>query len=96
MTEDPIHRGKRWESFWNEEGGLKDIFDHIGKTYLERLAAIDPYDSEKLQIMALAHRINREASDMVRDIIMNGEIATHDKEYTTRMMAIPAQKRRRL
>lgn len=96
MTEDPIHRGKRWALFYEEEGGLRDIFETIATTYLERLAAIDPADTDKLRIMALAHRVTREAQSMVRDIITNGEIASSDKEYTTRMLAIPAERRRRL
>lgn len=96
MSEDPIARGKRWLLFYNEDGGLKDIFDHIAQTYLERLAATSPDNVQSLQVMALAHRITREAQAMVQDIISNGQIAEKDKEYTTRMLAIPAEKRRRM
>ena len=55
MSEDPIRRGARWKLFLEEEGGVADMLAEIRQTYLERIAAADPSDTGKLQVLAMAH-----------------------------------------
>lgn len=94
MATDPIQRGRRWEAFWNEDGGLQDMLVEIQATYLERLAAVDPANTEQLRILAMAHRVSKEFEGMVRAIIGGADVAQAAKDYTTRMQAIPAASRR--
>lgn len=94
MSQDPIQRGRRWEAFWNEDGGLKDMLVEIQATYLERLAAVDPANTEQLRILAMAHRVSKEFEGMVRAIIGGADVAQAAKDYSTRMQAIPAASRR--
>lgn len=94
MTTDPIQRGRRWEAFWNEDGGLQDMLVEIQATYLERLAAVDPANTEQLRILAMAHRVSKEFEGMVRAIIGGADVAQAAKDYSTRMQAIPAASRR--
>lgn len=96
MAVDPIQRGRRWEAFWREEGGLKDMLAEIQSTYLERLAAADPANTEQLRILAMAHRVSREFEGMIRSIIAGADVAQAAKDYTTKMQAIPAASRRYL
>lgn len=94
MSQDPIQRGRRWEAFWNEEGGLKDMLVEIQSTYLERLAAVDPANTEQLRVLAMAHRVSKEFEGMIRAIISGADVAQAAKDYTTKMQAIPAASRR--
>ena len=96
MAIDPIQRGRRWQAFYDEDGGLKDMLAEIQALYLERIAIVDPSNTEQLQILAMAHRVSREFDGMIRAIIGGADVAEKAKEYTTRMQAIPAAARRRL
>lgn len=91
---DPIVRGRRYELFWNEKGGLKDMLAEIRQTYLDRLAQTNPADVQQLQVLALAHRISVEFEGMVRTVINGGDVAQAARDYSTKMAAIPASSRR--
>lgn len=91
---DPIQRGARWNAFLNEEGGLGDMLAEIQRTYLERLAATDPGNTEQLRVLAMAHRVSKEFEGMIRAIIAGGEVAQKAKEYSSRIQAIPEAARR--
>ncbi len=96
MSEDPIHRGKRWALFYDEAGGLKDMLATIKGTYLERLAAVDPANVDQLQVLALAHKVTVQLEGMVQAVISTGTAADAAREWTSKMQAIPAAKRRYL
>lgn len=66
----------------------------IRGTYLERLAAVDPANTEQLRILAMAHRVSREFEGMVRAIISGADVAQASKDYAAKMQAIPANARR--
>lgn len=93
---DPIQRGRRWQAFYEEEGGLREMIEAIQQTYLERLALVDPSNTEQLQVLAMAHRVSREFDGMIRAIVGGADVAEKAREYATRMQAIPAAARRRL
>lgn len=94
MSEDPIQRGRRWAAFYGEDGGLKDMLDEIKETYLTRLASVDPGNVAQLQILATAHKVTVQLEGMVNAVVRGAEVAQAANEYTTRMQAIPAAKRR--
>lgn len=94
MSVDPIQRGRRWEAFYNEEGGLRDMLATIQRTYLERLSHVEPGNTPQLQVLALAARVTRELDGMVQAVIADANVAERAQEYTTRMQAIPAAQRR--
>jgi hypothetical protein len=90
LTVDPIQRGRRWQAFYEEDGGLKDMLAEIKATYLERLAKVDPSNTEQLRILAMAHRVAGEFEGMIQSIVAGAAVAEAAKERTTRMQAIPA------
>lgn len=96
VSQDPIIRGGRWKAFYNEDGGLKDMFAEIRGVYLDRLAKTEPHKVEHLQILALAHKVTQQVEDMVTAIIHGAEFAQAAKEHTSKIQAIPEAKRRRL
>lgn len=94
MTTDPIHRGRRWQAFHDEQGGLKDMFETIRMTYLERMAQVDPWEVEKLSKLAMAHKITQQVEAMVRSIISNADVAQAARDYADKIEKIPHEKRR--
>lgn len=93
---DPIQRGRRWQAFYNEEGGIKDMLAEIRSVYLARLAATDPSNVAGLQVLAQAHRISIEFEGMITAIIAGADVAEAAKERTSRMQALSPAARRRL
>jgi len=96
MPEDPIRRGARWKLFLEEEGGINDMLAEIRQTYLERIAAADPSDTGKLQVLAMAHRVSREFEAMIRQIITAGEVATAARDHAAKMEKLSPTARRRM
>lgn len=96
MSADPIQRGRRWQAFYHEDGGLNDMFDQVSQTYLARLSHVNPWDTDQLQILALAQKINEQYRGMVQAIVSGADVAQAAKEWTTKMQALPQAKRRRL
>ena len=96
MSEDPIRRGARWKLFLEEEGGVADMLAEIRQTYLERIAAADPSDTGKLQVLAMAHRVSREFEVMIRQIITAGEVAAKARDHTAKLEKLSPTARRRM
>lgn len=94
MTEDPQRRAQRWELFYEEEGGLRDILSAMGVAYLERMSSVEPWEAGKLAKLAIANRITKEMDAAVRAIIDAGTVAAAMKAHTDRIEAIPEAKRR--
>lgn len=94
MSQDPIQRGRKWQAFYNEEGGLKDMLDTLEQTYLERMANVSVGNLDGLQTMQLAYKVTQQLRNMVQTIVSGADAAEAAKEYTNRMLAIPAEKRR--
>lgn len=93
---DPIQRGRRWQAFYEEEGGIKDMLAEIRSVYLERIAACDPNNTEGLRVLAMAHRVSVEFEGMIRSIVNGADVAEKAKEHSTRMQALSPAARRRL
>lgn len=93
---DPIQRGRRWQAFYEEEGGIKEMLAEIRQTYLTRIAACDPNNTEGLRILAMAHRVSVEFDGMITAIVAGADVAEAVKERTSRMQALSPAARRRL
>lgn len=94
MTEDPQHRAGRWSAFYNEEDGLRDMLAHLGMTYLERMSVVEPWETEKLAKLAMAHKITKQLDGLVQAIISDGAVAEQNKICVERIEKLPHSKRR--
>lgn len=90
MSVDPIQRGRRWQAFHEEEGGLKDMVAQIQAQYLDSLAHIEPSNTEALRVMAMAHRVSREFERLILNIVGGAAVAEATKEHIGRLHSIPA------
>lgn len=72
-TRDEIARGERWEGFYNEEGGLRDMLGTVRKGYFEAASALSVGDTGKLYEYALADRLARELEREVLQVVMTGK-----------------------
>jgi hypothetical protein len=91
---DPVSRAHRWALFYNEEGGLKDILEALRLTYLDRMSAVEPWETDKLMKLAIASKVTMAVDDEVRSIIQAGAIVGERREHTKRIEALPTAKRR--
>lgn len=96
MNEDPIQRGRRWAAFYEEDGGLRDMLDALGTTYIERMSALEPWDTEKLAKLAMANKIAKQLDGFVMEIIGSGDVAAAAKRHREKIEALPLRKRRLL
>lgn len=96
MTEDALQRGRRWVAFYEEEGGLRDMLDLIGQTYISRMSDIEPWETNKLAKLAMANKIAAQLRGLVLDVIGSGDIAAAAKKRREQIEALPERKRRLL
>lgn len=96
MTEDAMQRGRRWSAFYEEEGGLRDMLDLIGETYIARMSDIEPWETSKLAKLAMANKIAAQLRGLVLDVIGSGDIAAAAKKRREQIEALPDRKRRLL
>lgn len=95
MTDDEIiARGRRWALFYNEDGGLKDILEHIGQTYIQRMSSVEPWEADKLSKLAMANKIVGQVDTVIREIIAAGQVKGHAVEHVRKIESLPAAKRR--
>lgn len=94
IDEQSVLRARRWRSFYDEEGGLNDMLAAIGRTYIERMSAVEPWETEKLAKLAMANKIVQQVDACVREIIDAGKVAENHIEHVKRIEKLPASKRR--
>lgn len=94
MNTDSIRRAQRWRAFYEEDGGLKDMLAEIGKTYLLRMAAVEPWETGKLSKLAMAHKIAEQLDGFVQAILLDGGIAEQANRHAEKIEALPERKRR--
>ncbi len=94
MSEDPILRGNRWRLFYEEENGLRDMLDYIGQVYLKRMAAVDPWETDKLSNLSMAYKITQQVDNMVRAIVDNAKVEQAAKDHVDKIEKLPRAKRR--
>lgn len=94
MNDETVMRGRRWAAFYKEEGGLKEILEAIGQTYIARMSVVEPWETDKLSKLAMANKIVGELDGCIRKIVADGEIAHNAIEHTKEIEKLPYAKRR--
>jgi hypothetical protein len=91
-----VARGMRWQTFYDETGGLADTIKELRRGYFEKAAHLKPGDTEALLALSLADRILAEIDGTMRQIIVEGQLAKDNKEHAAKIAALPEAVRRRL
>ncbi len=85
---DAVARGQRWEAFYAEEGGLRDMIAKLRHGYFEKVGSLKPGDHESLLALGMADRIAREIDREVLSIIETGKLRAHDAAHVNKVAAI--------
>jgi len=91
-----VARAHRWITFYNEEGGVKDMIAGLRRSYFEKIGTLKPDDLAGLQALGMADRIAREIDAQVKAVIDAGKIEASQQDHAARIAALPAVQRRRL
>ena len=91
-----VARSHRWITFYNEEGGIKDMIAGIRRAYFEKVGSLKPEDTAGLQALGMADKIAREIDAQVKAIIDAGKIEAAQQDHAARIAALPTAQRRRL
>lgn len=95
MTEeDPIRRQKRWQPFYEEPGGLRDMLSEMRAAYFMRMSVVEPWEVAKLANLAIAAKQIDMLDTAVLRIISDGKTAQAANDHADRVAAIPDYKRR--
>lgn len=81
---DTLARGERWEGFYREAGGLRDMILAVRQGYFEASGALAPSDTDKLFEYALADRVAREIEREVLQVIVTGKAEAERVKITER------------
>ena len=73
---DAIVRGQRWEQFYSEEGGLRDMIVSLRQSYFEKYASLKPGDIPARERLALIDYLAQELDGKVRAVIETGKLRT--------------------
>jgi hypothetical protein len=84
---DAVERGKRWEAFYREAGGLADIIAGLRKEYFEAASAVGHRDNDKLYEFAVADRMARELDREIMQIIVTGKAEFERRQHAEREKA---------
>lgn len=84
---DAIERGARWESFYREEGGLRDMLEAIRREAFEVAAELDPNDTDKIYYWAMADRNVRKLQNRIEAVVIAGKTEAARIKETERMNA---------
>lgn len=82
--QDRVIRGQRWEEFYSEEGGLRDMIAGIRQNYFEQASALGHRDNDKLYEFAVADRQARELEREVLQIVASGRAMAERQAHIDR------------
>lgn len=88
MTEDPLHRASRWQSFYDEEGGLNDVLSALRRAYFERAQSLGAKDTDGLLKLSIADKIASELDAHIRFIIDGGQVEKDRKAHVERVRKV--------
>lgn len=91
---DPVARGQRWKLFYEEEGGLRDILESLRVAYLERLSAVEPWETDKLVKLSVASKVTKAVDGEIQAIIDAGKVEAAHRDHIKRIEKIPSAKRK--
>jgi hypothetical protein len=77
---DAVERGKRWEMFATEQGGLFDMIDKQRREAFEAFADTRPDQIAEKEYLAMQDRALRQLRARVDSIIASGKIAAKQSE----------------
>ena len=82
--QDAVERGQRWEQFYREDGGLRDMLDKLRLEAFEAAAELDPKDTDKIYYWATADRNLRRLQQKVEAIVITGKTEAAAREQLAR------------
>ncbi|GAA0729962.1 hypothetical protein [Sphingomonas japonica] len=85
---DSVARGQRWEVFYAEDGGIRDMIAGLRRGYFEKVGGLKPGDTESLIALGMADRIAREIDREVQTIIETGKLRQFDEQHANKIAAI--------
>lgn len=85
---DAVARGQRWEAFYAEEDGLRDMIAHLRRSYFEKVGSLKPGDTESLMALGMADRIAREIEREVLTVIETGKLRANERQHANTIAAI--------
>lgn len=94
MSEDAIHRGKRWREFYEEEGGLRDVLETLRRAYFDRAGELMPNDTAALLKLGMAARIVEQVDAHIRHIMCAGRLEQAAQDHADRIAKLPEARRR--
>jgi len=76
---DAVARGMRYDSFYNEEDGLRDMITSLRQDYFQKMGELKPNDLDGLRALGMADRIAREIERKVQSVIETGRIRGNER-----------------
>lgn len=92
--EQRIARAARWQAFYQEAGGLKDMIDALRETHLDALTMVEPWDEPRLRKIGLSMAMVKQLEQTIRNIMADGRIEEHAAAHAERLAEIPERKRK--
>lgn len=83
-----IARGARWEAFYAEDGGLRDMIAILRQSYFEKVGTLKPGDTKSLEALAMADRIAREIEREVQRVIETGKLRENEARHVNKIASI--------
>lgn len=84
---DAVARGERWQSFYNEQGGLRDMLAELRREAFEAAAELDPKDTDKIYYWATADRNIRRLQQRIEAVVITGKVQLAQAEQAERNAA---------
>ena len=85
---DAVARGQRYQAFYEEEDGLRDMIFALRRDYFEKVGQLTPGDTAGLQALGMADRIAREIERKVQNVIETGRIRANDRAHAEKISNI--------
>lgn len=96
---DKLIRANRWKAAYNDEGGIKDIFDKIREAYFRRAGKLDVTLSPELRMAALerlsfASNVLDMVEDHIRAYVDDGKLEEANALSAEKIEGLPPQRRK--
>jgi len=94
MNEDAIHRAARWQAFYEEDGGLRELLTTLRKAYFDRAADLMPNETAPLLKLGMAAKIVDQIDAHVLHIVAAGKLEQAAQDHAERIAKLPEARRR--
>lgn len=88
--DEAISRGRRWEAFYTENDGIRDMIEGLRRDYFQKVSDLKPGDVESLKALAMADQIARHIDGQVRLVIESGKLAQSQQDHVDKIARIRA------